>query len=74
MSLYTLKSQQDMAKMLSAPKYNPNSQNVYNAIGRDAGADAGSSNTSVWDNIGNFFKNRASDIENAFGTTGAAIA
>ena len=74
MALYTLKSQQDMAKMLSAPKYNPNSQNVYNAIGRDAGTDAGSSNTSVWDNIGNFFKNRASDIENAFGTTGAAIA
>lgn len=77
MSLYTLKSQQDMAKMLSAPKYNPNSQNVYNAIGRDAGANAAetsSSSTSVWDNIGNFFKNRASDIENALGTTGAAIA
>ena len=71
MALYTEKSA-DYLRNLS--RYTPS---VDNAIGRDAGAnaaDTSSASTSVWDNIGNFFKSRGEDIENALGTTGAAIA
>lgn len=64
MALYTLKSQRDVANMLNAPKYNPNSQVVYNAIGRDAGSQ----------NNDNFFTKRAKSVGNAVGTTGAAVA
>lgn len=71
MALYTEKSA-DYLRNLS--RYTPS---VDNAIGRDAGAnaaDTSSASTSVWDNIGNFFKSRGEDIENALGTTAAAIA
>ena len=65
MALYTLKTQQDMARMLNAPKYNPNSTTMYNALGRDAGAAAQGQNP-------NFFQNKWNSLDNAIGTTGAA--
>ena len=64
MALYTYKSQRDMEKMLNSPKYNPNSQIVYNAIGQDSGQRDGDNK--------NFFQKRGESIENALGTTGAA--
>lgn len=66
MALYTLKTQQDMARMLNAPKYNPNSTTMYNALGRDAGAAAAQGQNP------NFFQKKWNSLENAIGTTGAA--
>lgn len=68
MALYTIRSQREMANMLNAPKYNPNSQTMWNALGRDAGAQAANGSND------NFFAKRGNSIENAIGTTGAAIA
>lgn len=66
MALYTLKSQQDVANMLNAPRYNPNSQALYNALGRDAGQQAAQGTND------NFFVKRGKSIENTLGTTLAA--
>lgn len=52
-----------MEKMLNSPKYNPRSQDVYNAFNQN-------NNTPSE----NFFAKRAKSIDNAIGTTGAAIA
>ena len=65
MALYTLRSQEEIDNMLNAPRYNPNSQEVYNAIGQDAGETANANND-------NFFVKRAKSLENAIGTTLAA--
>ena len=66
MALYTLKTQQDMARMLNAPKYNPNSTTMYNALGRDAGAAA------AQDQNPNFFQKKWNSAKNSVGTTLAA--
>ena len=84
MALYTLKNEQDVLASLSG--YNGNSNfvrnqlaslgyapsasqtQVYNAIGRTAGQQAGDGSSD------NFFVKRGKSIENALGTTGAAIA
>ena len=68
MALYTIRSQREMANMLNAPKYNPNSQTMWNALGRDAGAQAANGSND------NFFVKRGKSIENAVGTTLAAPA
>lgn len=65
MALYTLRSDDDIARMLNAPKYNPNSQTIYNALGRNDGSNQQNDN---------FFVQRGRSLENAFGTTAAAIA
>lgn len=64
MALYTIRSQRELANMANAPKYNPNSQAMWNALGRDAGSQ----------NNDNFFTKRAKSAENAIGTTLAAPA
>lgn len=64
MALYTIRSQREMANMANAPKYNPNSQTMWNTLGREAGSQSD----------GNMFTKKAASIENALGTTGAAIA
>ena len=66
MALYTLKSRDEVARMLSnSAVNNPQSQTIYNALGRNDGANQQNDN---------FFLQRGRSLENAFGTTGAAIA
>ena len=65
MALYTIRSQRELANMANAPKYNPNSEVMWNALGRDAGSQTSNDN---------FFTKRARSIDNAVGTTGAALA
>lgn len=65
MALYTIRSQRELANMANAPKYNPNSEVMWNALGRDAGSQTSNDN---------FFTKRAKSIDNAVGTTGAALA
>lgn len=62
MALYTLTSEDEFKKLNRLPR--PEQTQLYNAIGRTGGAD----------NSGeNFFTKRAKSLENAFGTTGAAL-
>lgn len=60
MALYTLTSKDDFARLNRLPS--SDQTQLYNALGRDAGAG------------NNFFARRAKSIDNAIGTTGAAIA
>lgn len=60
MALYTLTSKDDFARLNRLPS--SDQTQLYNALGRDAGAG------------NNFFAKRAKSIDNAIGTTGAAIA
>ena len=65
MALYTYRSQQDMAKMLNAPKYNPKSEMMWNTL--NGNTDSQPANQTE----DNFFVKRGKSIENALGTTGA---
>lgn len=67
MAYYTIKSRDEVARMLSnSAANNPQSQVIYNALGRDDGT-----TTNTQDD--NFFMKRAKSAENAIGTTGAAL-
>lgn len=63
MALYTYKTQEEVARMLNSPKYNPNSTIMYNELGRDAGSQATNSGGD------NFFTKKAHSIGNTVGTT-----
>ena len=60
MALYNLVSKNELANL----KYRPTNQQVYDAIGRNAGSSSGD----------NYITKKAKSLENAFGTTGAVIA
>lgn len=66
MALYTLTSRDEFNRLNRLPT--PDQTNVYNTLGRDAGAQAAQGSND------NFFVKRGKSIENALGTTGAAIA
>lgn len=68
MALYTIRSQREMANMLNAPKYNPNSQTMWNTLGRNAGEQQATGSSD------NFFTKKWNSLENAVGTTLAAPA
>ena len=64
MANYTLVSRNELANLKYAPT--SNQTQIWNALGRDAGAQQ--------NNDDNFFVKRGKSIENALGTTGAALA
>ena len=65
MALYTFTSKDDFARLNRLPS--PDQTAMWNAMGRNAGQQAAGSND-------NFFTKKARSIDNAIGTTGAAIA
>ena len=66
MALYTFTSQDEFAKLNRLPSLDQTQ--MWNTLGRSAGAQANSGSND------NFFTKRAKSIDNAIGTTGAAVA
>ena len=65
MALYTLMSDDEWSKISNS--FNPNQVRIYNTIRGDGSKNSGNGSDD------NFFAKRAKSLENAFGTTGAAL-